>query len=258
VQWQLGGIGTAEWLGVPLSAILGRAGLSKNATEVIFRGADCGHVESAEKPAPAGLMHFERSVPIAKAMDDVIVAYKMNGSDLTADHGFPVRVIVPGWYAVASVKWLTAITVSDEPFEGYYQSLDYTFCSRDSGKAVRVPISKLQVKAEIARPQPNELIAADQDYEIFGAAWVGESQIARVEVSTNGGGTWADATLIGTAVRNAWMLWKYTWRTPAAPGPVTLLARATDAQGNSQPVEHNPDYEDYMIHFCLPIPVRIE
>jgi DMSO/TMAO reductase YedYZ molybdopterin-dependent catalytic subunit len=258
VQWHLGGIGTAEWLGVPLSAILERAGMPAHASEVIFRGADCGHVESDEKPAPVGLMHFERSVPVRKAMDDVIVAYKMNGSDLTPAHGFPLRVIVPGWYAVASVKWLTAITVSDHPFTGYYQSLDYTFCSRESGEAVRVPISKLRVKAEIARPQPNEVIASDHDYEIFGAAWSGESQITRVEVSTDRGGTWTDAALLGAGVRNAWRLWSYNWRTPSTPQSATLTARATDDQGNTQPVKHDPDYADYMIHFCLPIPVRIE
>jgi DMSO/TMAO reductase YedYZ molybdopterin-dependent catalytic subunit len=258
VQWQLGGIGTAEWTGVPLSVILERAGMEAHASEVTFQGADCGHVDSAEKPAPPGLMHFERSVPVAKAMNDVILAYKMNGSDLTAAHGFPLRAIVPGWYAVASVKWLTTITVSDHPFTGYYQSLDYTFCSRESGKAVRVPISKLKVKAAIARPQPNEVLSRDQDYEIFGAAWSGESKIKRVEVSTDGGGTWRDATLLGTRVQNAWQLWKYNWRTPATAQSVTLLARATDDQGNTQPVSHDPDHEDYMIHFCLPCPVRIE
>jgi DMSO/TMAO reductase YedYZ molybdopterin-dependent catalytic subunit len=257
VQWQLGGIGTAEWLGVPLSAILERAGMLANASEVIFQGADCGHVESEEKPAPPGLMHFERSVPITKAKD-VILAYKMNGSDLTPAHGFPVRAIVPGWYAVASVKWLTTITVSDRPFTGYYQSLDYTFCSRESGEAVRVPITKLQVKAEIARPQPNEVLARDRDYEIFGAAWSGESEITSVEVSTDGGGMWTEASLLGDSVRNAWRLWKYNWRTPSTAQTVTLIARATDDHGNTQPVKHDPDYADYMIHFCLPIPVQIE
>lgn len=258
VQWQLGGIGTAEWVGVPLSAILERAGLTPKASEIVFRGADCGHVDSVEKPAPPGLIHFERGVPLAKAISDVILAYKMNGAELTPAHGFPLRVIVPGWYAVASVKWLTRILVSEHPFDGYYQSLDYTYYSRESGEAVRVPITKLHVKAEIARPQLNEVLPRDREYEIFGAAWSGESEIARVEVSTDGGGTWLEATLLGKAKPNAWRLWKFDWRTPSTPQAVTLLARATDDQGNTQPVQHNSDYADYMIHFCLPIPVRIE
>src|SRR5437016_1257534 len=118
VQWGLGAVGTAEWTGVPLSILLDRARARPEACEVILEGADGGLL--AEAKSPPGEMHFARSVPLAKASQNVLLAYEMNGNDLPPEHGFPLRAVVPGWYAVASVKWLQRIVVTSQPFTGYY------------------------------------------------------------------------------------------------------------------------------------------
>lgn len=258
VQWQLGAVGNAEWTGVPFSAVLDRAGMSADAREVIFEGADRGEPEANGKPVPRGPIHFARSVPVEKAMRDVLLAYRMNGEPLNLAHGFPLRVIVPGWYAMASVKWLNRIVVSDKEFGGYFQTTDYAFWTREFGDSVRVPITRMQTKAQIAKPQPNERIPNNAHYEIFGAAWCGEAEIRKVEISTNGGTLWNQCTLLGESIPNSWRLWKFAWHTPTSPGPVTLMARATDSLGNSQALEHHHDCAEYMISFCLPIKVEIE
>src|SRR6266516_599582 len=121
VQWGLGAVGTAEWTGVPLSILLDRAGVKPEAVEVILEGADGGELEDPK--SPAGELKFARSIPLTKARNDVLLAYKMNGNDLPPQHGFPVRAIVPGWYAMASIKWLQRIIVTDRPFNGYYHTL---------------------------------------------------------------------------------------------------------------------------------------
>ena len=128
VQWHLGAVSTAEWSGVPLSTLLDRASLKPNACEVILEGADCGMLEDPK--SPPGELKFARSIPLEKARRDVLLAYKMNGDDLPPEHGFPLRAIVPGWYAMASVKWLQRIIVTDRPFTGYYQTIDYAYWQR--------------------------------------------------------------------------------------------------------------------------------
>src|SRR5713101_5396999 len=150
VQWRLGAVGTAEWTGVPLSVLLDRAALKPEAREVILEGADHGPLEDPK--APPGDVRFVRSIPLTKAREDVVLAYQMNGVDLPPEHGFPVRAIVPGWYAVASIKWLQRIIVTDRPFSGYYQTLDYAFWKRRGDMTELAPLSEMQIKAEIARP----------------------------------------------------------------------------------------------------------
>ena len=125
VQWHLGAVGTAEWTGVPLSVLLDRATLTPSGTEIVLEGADCGMLEDPK--SPPGELKFARSIPLEKARRDVLLAYKMNGEDLAPEHGFPLRAIVPGWYAMASVKWLQRIIITDRPFTGYYQTIDYAY-----------------------------------------------------------------------------------------------------------------------------------
>ncbi len=132
VQWHLGAVSTAEWTGVRLSTLLDRASPKPNACEVILEGADGGMLEDPK--SPAGELTFARSIPLEKARRDVLLAYKMNGDDLPPEHGFPVRAIVPGWYAMASVKWLQRIIVTDRPFTGYYQTLDYAYWEKRDGR----------------------------------------------------------------------------------------------------------------------------
>src|SRR6202011_6229501 len=153
VQWGLGAVGNAEWTGVPLSILLDRAGVKSRAREIILEGADSGKLDDPK--GPAGELKFARSIPLEKARD-VLLAYKMNDVDLPPEHGFPVRAIVPGWYAVASIKWLTRIIVTDRPFNGYFQTLDYAFWKSAGDMAERTPLSELQTKAEIARPSQGD------------------------------------------------------------------------------------------------------
>src|SRR5256886_133926 len=174
VQWGLGAVGTAQWTGVPLSFVLDRAGVKSTGREVILEGADHGTLEDPK--GPAGDVKFARSLPLAKAREDVLLAYQMNDVDLPPEHGFPLRAIVPGWYAMASVKWLRRIIVTDKPFHGYYQTLDYAFWKRRGDLAELVPLSTMQTKAEIARPAKGESVPANSTVRIHGAAWTGDGE----------------------------------------------------------------------------------
>jgi DMSO/TMAO reductase YedYZ molybdopterin-dependent catalytic subunit len=255
VQWGLGAVGTAEWTGVPLSILLERAGVKTSACEVILEGADQGMLEDAK--SPSGILKFARSIPLAKARSDVLLAYKMNGIDLPPEHGFPLRAIIPGWYAMASIKWLRRIIVTDRPFSGYYQTLDYAFWKRRGDIAELAPLTEMQIKAEIAKPVRGEIVPADSKVRVHGAAWTCNGEISKVELSTDGGSTWKEAKLLGESKPNAWRLWEYDWQTPAAAGKQTLIARATDSLGRTQPVERDPDRGTYMINHLLPIAVEV-
>jgi DMSO/TMAO reductase YedYZ molybdopterin-dependent catalytic subunit len=254
VQWGLGAVGTAEWRGVPLSILLDRAGVKTSACEVILEGGDQGTLEDAK--SPSGLLRFARSIPLAKARSDVLLAYKMNGVDLPPQHGFPLRAIVPGWYAMASIKWLQRIIVTDRLFSGYYQTLDYAFWKRRGDIAELAPLTEMQIKAEIAKPVKGEIVPADSKVRVHGAAWTSDGEIMKVELSTDGGATWNEAELFGESKPNAWRLWEYDWQTPAAAGKQTLIARATDSLGRTQPAERDPDRGTYMINHLLPIIVE--
>ena len=150
VQWDLGAVGNAEWSGVLLRDLLQRAGANRHALEVILEGADKGEIKEA--PKPPGVIHYARSLPMAKAQNDVLLALRMNGEPLTPAHGFPLRAVVPGWFGMAAVKWLQRIIVSEQPFNGYYQSIDYTFWKRQDGLPSLHSLGEMQVKAQIARP----------------------------------------------------------------------------------------------------------
>jgi DMSO/TMAO reductase YedYZ molybdopterin-dependent catalytic subunit len=181
----------------------------------------------------------------------------MNGKDLLPEHGFPVRAIVPGWYAMASIKWLQRVIVTAQPFNGYYQTLDYAYWKRRGDIAELRPVAELQVKAEIVKPARGETVPANSTVRIHGAAWSSGSEIARVEVSTDGGTTWREATLLAESKRNAWRFWEFNWKTPSAGGKQTIVARATDSLGQTQPAHRDPDRGTYMINHLLPIEVEV-
>lgn len=254
-QWELGAIGNAEWTGVSLGDLLKEAGVKKGAVDVILEGADNGPI--AEPPRPAGKIHFARSVPLGKALDDVLLAFEMNGEPLTPSHGFPLRAVVPGWYGMAAIKWLQRIVVTERPFQGYYQTVDYAFWANDGSGATLVPITEMQVKSAIARPGINEVIPAGTSYRVKGAAWTANAEIVQVELSTDGGRSWRTASLGKEKARNCWQLWECDWETPRAPGRSILLARATDSRGRTQPLERDLDRGTYEINHCLPIDVEI-
>jgi DMSO/TMAO reductase YedYZ molybdopterin-dependent catalytic subunit len=256
-QWELGAVGNAEWTGVPLASLLDRAGLKEDVCEIVLEGADRGI--PVEPPIPPGVISYCRSLPRNKATQpEVLIAYQMNGRDLPKDHGYPVRAIVPGHYGMASVKWLTGIHAVTEPFQGYWQTSDYGYWDYSDGKPVRRHLGEMKVKSEITRPAVYESLAPNQAYTVTGASWAGESEIARVAVSVDGGLTWKEAEFLDPVQRYAWRRWKFDWITPQKPGQYTLMARAEDAQGRPQPDRHDPSYGSYVIDHILPIEVFVQ
>ena len=251
VPWGAGAIGHAEWTGVPLREVLDEAGLKPSAVALVFEGHDRG--TEADHPEP---MSFCRGLPMAKALDPhTLIALRMNGELLEPNHGFPARLLVPGWYGVASVKWLRRIAAVDQPPRGYYETIKYTIQERTPQGIVTVPLGPMMVKSEIIRPRPGEVLGVGAN-RVAGVAWAGEEAVARVEVSADGGRTWADAELVGPRDRFSWTLWEYLWEA-AAPGCYTLLARATTASGRVQPLEHDPLHGGYLIHHSRPTPVEV-
>jgi DMSO/TMAO reductase YedYZ molybdopterin-dependent catalytic subunit len=256
-QWELGAVSNAEWTGVPLGALLERAELQEDACEIVLEGADRGTPKG--EPLPPDPISYAWGLPRAKAIQpEVLIAYQMNGRDLSPDHGFPVRAIVPGHYGMASVKWLTGIRAVREPFHGYWQTSDYAYWASMDGTPVRRPLGEMQLKSEIARPRVYETLAPNRIYTVSGAAWAGETDVAEVAVSTDGGRSWARAEFLDPARRHAWRRWKFDWLTPKEPGPYTLLARAKDAGGLIQPDSHDQNYGTYVINHSLPIEVFVD
>jgi DMSO/TMAO reductase YedYZ molybdopterin-dependent catalytic subunit len=187
-QWELGAVGNAEWTGVPLAALLERAGLEDDACEIVFEGADRG--TPTEPPVPPEPISYSRSLPRDKAIhQEVLIAYQMNGRDLPQHHGYPVRAIVPGHYGMASVKWLTHIEAVREPFQGYWQTSDYGYWEDLDGKPVRRALGEVKPTSEIARPRVYETLAPNLSYTVSGVAWAGETEVTGISVSTDGGQT---------------------------------------------------------------------
>ena len=227
-QWQLGAVSTAEWTGVPLAEILGRAGPSPQAREIVFRGADQGNVGEGADP-----IRFERSLPAADAgHSGSLLAYAMNGEPLPLEHGYPLRLIVPGWYAVASVKWLTEIEVIGSPFTGFFQARRYVYETERDGTVAREPVRLQHVRAVITQPSAGQEVPAG-NLVVRGVAWSGAAPIDKVEVSI-GTGPWQDARLIGQRHRHSWQWWELLTRIDS-PSQTTLRARATDLAGRTQP-----------------------
>ena len=252
VQWRAGAVGHAEWTGVPLHLVLREAGLSAETKEIVFYGADTGREKDHPEP-----LRFARSLPLEKALHpDTLLATRMNGEPLPPAHGFPVRLLVPGWYGVASVKWLTRIEAVASPFAGYYQTVKYTV-QRLTGRGTQTEsVGAMPVKSEIIRPSLGAELGLGTN-RIFGLAWAGESAVAAVEVSVDGGQNWQRAELIGPQAAYSWTLWEYLWEVAAA-GEYTLLSRAVSQSGAVQPMQHDPRNGGYLINFSRPITVRVD
>jgi DMSO/TMAO reductase YedYZ molybdopterin-dependent catalytic subunit len=224
--WGTGAVGTAFWTGVPLNNVLAKAGVKDSAVEVLFRGADSGLVGGQ-------MTRFERSLPIDEAMDeDVILAFRMNGRPLPMSHGFPVRLNVPGWYGMASVKWLDEVSLISEPFQGRFQSSSYVYSRGDGTPSI--PVTRMRVKSLITAPSEEAKVRSGSPVTISGLAWSGYGKIGRVEIRVDNSG-WRDAKLAGQDLgRFCWRRWKCVW-VPDKPGRYTLSSRAIDDSGHSQP-----------------------
>ncbi len=227
--WGFGAVGTAIWTGVPLAHLFERAGLSRSVVEVLFTGADTGVPSGGEQT-----ISFARSLPLAKALHgDTLLAYEMNGEPLPHEHGGPVRLLVPGWYGMASVKWLDEITALEEPYTGFYQRDRYVLDYPDDPGPQPEPVQSMQVRASITSLQPGETLQPGPRL-VTGFAWSGAGGVASVEVSVEGGAPWQPARLVDPAVPYTWQRWEFDWDATKL-GRHAVRARATDVYGNVQP-----------------------
>jgi sulfane dehydrogenase subunit SoxC len=230
--WLLEAVGTAEWTGTPLRGLLEEAGVGEDAADVVFRALDRG-VEGGEE------QQFERSLPLAEALrEDVLLAYAMNGGPLPPQHGFPLRLVVPGWYGMTSVKWVERITVLDEPFEGYQQARGYRL--RQTPDEDGEPVSRMLPRSLMVPPGLPDFATRERTVEpgpctVTGRAWSGFGPVERVEVSADGGASWSGARLGRQPSRWAWRPWEWDWE-PREPGRHELCCRATDSAANVQPL----------------------
>ena len=222
--WRDCAVATAKWTGVQVRTVLEKVPLH-GAKEILFKGADAG-VEAGRD------LSFERSLPIDEALDeDVILAYEMNGRPLPKIHGFPLRLIVPSWYGMASVKWLTEIHVLKKTFQGYYQKERYVY---ENGQGGRQPaVNRIRIKSLILEPAEDAVLKSGETYKVRGLAWSGLGLITKVELKTHNS-QWKEAQLSKDLGRHAWRRWHVTW-TPQRPGRHVLMSRAVDEKGNQQP-----------------------
>ncbi|MFC9324626.1 sulfite oxidase [Kitasatospora sp. NPDC057015] len=234
--WLVEAVGTAEWTGVPLRTLLAAAGVRPTAVEAVFTGADHGVERGVEQD-------YRRSLPLAVATGDdpeVLVAYAMNGAPLPPQHGHPLRLVVPGWYGMAHVKWLREVVLVDAPFTGFQQAVAYRL--RQSPDDVGEPVTRIVPRALLVPPGYPDFMSRIRVVRpgavpLEGRAWSGHGPVTRVEVSTDGARTWSRAELDPPDPSNpwAWRRWRHRWT--AAPGRYVLSARATDAAGRTQPLE---------------------
>jgi sulfite oxidase len=238
IQWQRGAVGNARFSGPRLADVLQRAGVKPSGKHVMFRGLD---------EVPGNVPPFVRSIPIEKALDsDTLLATHMNGAPLTAHHGFPARALVPGWVGAASCKWLTEIKLLEKEYEGNFMKPGYRYPNHPVAPGAAVnpddthPLTALTVKSIIGGPVDGSKLRVGPVH-VYGAAWAGEADIVKVELSTDAGQTWKPAALGKEQAHYAWRLWNYPWK-PTKSDQYTILSRATDSQGRVQPetAEWNP------------------
>jgi DMSO/TMAO reductase YedYZ molybdopterin-dependent catalytic subunit len=238
VPWLEEGVSTAEWTGTPLREVLGASGLGPKASEIVFHGADRG--------IDNGIEHdFARSLALEEAMrEDVVLAYAMNGAPLPPQHGAPLRLIVPRWYGMTNVKWLSKIEAIDTPFDGFQQARGYHFRAQEGDKALPctlIRVNSLMVPPGIPDFYTRKRFLSAQSVSIVGRAWSGEAPIARVQFAVDG--NWSEATLDAQSDARAWVAWRAPWA--ATPGEHELMCRASDRAGNIQPLEPAPDLSGF-------------
>ena len=248
--WMTEAVGTAEWGGTPLAPLLAEAGVRQSAVEVLFTGLDHG-LEGGSPQA------YERSLPLADA-EHALLAYEMNGAPLPPQHGFPLRLVVPGWYGMTNVKWLAGITVLEQPFEGYQNAVAYRMYDADGDPGDLV--TRMLPRSLTVPPGVPDFMTRDRHLEpgpmaLTGRAWSGYGAIERVEVSTDGGASFADARLDESLGEAAWRGWRFDWE--AQPGEHVLCSRATDAAGNVQPLEAPWNLKGYANNAVERVPVLV-
>jgi sulfane dehydrogenase subunit SoxC len=228
--WLTEAVGTARWSGTPLLGLLQEAGIAEEAVDVVFTGADHGIERGLEQD-------YQRSLPVAEALgEDVLLAYEMNGVPLPPQHGAPLRLIVPGWYGMAHVKWLRRITLVAEPFDGFQMR---AYRLRDTPDESGVPVTRTEPRALLVPPgfpdfMSRRRVVRSGPVRIEGRAWSGWAPVSKVEVSIDGGDTWEPADLEPAQASHGWARWTWTWQSEL--GSYVLACRATDASGRTQPL----------------------
>jgi DMSO/TMAO reductase YedYZ molybdopterin-dependent catalytic subunit len=250
--WLTGAVGTADWTGTPLAPLLDEAGLDTDAVDVVFTGADHGIERGVEQD-------YQRALPLDAALDaDVLLAYEMNGAPLPIQHGYPVRLIVPGWYGMAHVKWLCAVTVLAAPFTGFQNAVAYRF--KDHSAEHGQPVTRIRPRALLVPPGYPDFMSRHRfvrpgEQMLVGRAWSGVAPVAAVDVSTDGGVSWASAFVEPAPGRWTWSRFTYRWS--ATPGSYELLARARDAAGNVQSVEQPWNVQGMGNNMAQRVPVLV-
>ena len=249
--WLLEAVGTAEWTGVPVRDLLEEAGLGDGALEVLFTGLDRG-VDGGVEQA------YQRSLPLEEAAGGPLLAYAVNGVPLPPQHGFPLRLVVPGWYGMTSVKWLARIDVLTEPFAGYQQAVGYRFRSDEDDPGT--PVTRMLPRSLMVPPGIPDFMSRARHLtpgpcRLEGRAWSGWAQIAGVDVSVDGGATWAPAELGEEPPAGAWRGWAFGWDAPA--GEHELCCRARDEAGNQQPVQADWNVGGYANTSVQRVPVTV-
>lgn len=257
VQWGSGAMGNARWRGVRLKDVLAGAGIDKSALEVSLDGADSGVLKTTPD--------FVKSLPLAKALDEnTLIAFEMNGEPLPHLNGFPARLIIPGWTATYWMKHLTAVNVLSKPFDSFWMKPAYRipkdrfpsgqFCSQET--ATNMPITEIIVNSLITNLVDGQILPAEKPMEIKGVAWDGGNGIAKVEVSTDGGSSWHQASLKEDYGRFSWRQWHQAFESKH-PGEYRIMARATSHSGASQPLEPIPNPSGYHHNAVQKIIIRL-
>ena len=243
-----GAVSTAVWAGAALKDVLAGADMLPGSREVLFEGADEGMVGANSPP-----IRYIRSLPLDVAIHpDALLAYEMNGETLAKEHGYPLRLVVPGWYGMASVKWLSGIEVLDHSYDGFFQTEAYVV-EDDDGQPIQ--LSQMSVKSLINTPVQGQTLP-NKAVCVSGLAWSGSARIRQVQVSADGGGSWQPAQLTGPSERYAWRQWHLIWAPPGT-GHYTLVARAEDEDGNVQPEEARWNRLGYVVNGLKPVCVSV-
>ena len=251
--WLYEAVGTGAWTGAPLRGLLDEAGVAPEAVEIVFSGLDRGLEEGIEHA-------YERSLTLDEARrEDVLLAWALNGLPLPPQHGFPLRLVVPGWYGMASVKWLGSIRAVAAPFEGIQQVQRYRVST--SPEEPGEPITRMAPRSLMVPPGVPDFLARRRFVDpgpcrLEGRAWSGRGAVERVEVSADGGATWLEADLEPDPDPWAWRGWAATWE-PAGPGDHELCSRATDAAGERQPLEPTWNLGGYLNNAVQRVPVTV-
>ena len=252
-QWESGAMSQGEWRGVSLCNLLSLTGIKPAAVEILFEGYDKG-----KKPGYDKVFSFQRSLPVPKALHpDTIIAYEYNGEPISFKHGYPLRLIVPNWYAMASVKWLRSITVIPYKFQGPFQTDDYVYYpDKEEAPNVR-PVTTINVNSVIQQPLNYQILAADV-HIIDGIAWTGQGKIVKVEISFDEGRSWSEVNLYNQGQHPySWAFWSYTWRVDKK-GEYTIMSRAYDSDGRAQPNVPEWNKKGYGYNAVYSINVKIE